>query len=385
MIDAELITDLAQLKDVAPAWDELAVANAQPMCSPTWMLGWWRHLAPSHMSMRVIAVRERDRLIGLGPFFVDTTHRGRVDYRLLSYATPRISPLAIPGQEWKVARAVAETLSRADPRPDVVALEQVPLSSQWAVALREEWPGQVRPPIRQYSVKGSPTVSLRAGSFESWLTDKSSSFRGEMRKHRRKFAALGGLARMSTEDTLSADIASFVRLHTARWEGRGTSDIATRQESWSAMLQEIGREHLSTGRLRIWVLEIEREPIAAQLCAAAGGEVILLNSGWDEQFARLSPAMLGMLAAIEDSFARGDRRIDLAPGEQQFKLRLADGNDPVAWTILMAPGWRLPLTGARVAPMLTRVAVQRTAKRSLSQQNADRLRRLRKQWRRESL
>lgn len=385
MIDAELITEPAQLTEVVPAWDELAVANAQPMCSPAWMLGWWRHFAPAYASMRVVAVRERDRLVGLAPFFVDTTHRGRVDYRLLSYATPRISPIAIPGLEWKVAQAVAETLSKADRRPDIVALEQAPLSSQWAVALREGWPGPIRPPIRQYSVKGSPTVSLRAGSFERWLTEKSSSFRGEMRRHRRKFAALGGLARTSTEETLSADIATFVRLHTARWEGRGTSGIATRQESWSAMLQEIGREHLSTGRMRIWLLEIEGEPIAAQLCAAAGGEVILLNSGWDERFARLSPAMLGMLAAIEDSFARGDQRIDLAPGEQQFKLRLADGNDPVAWTILMAPGWRLPLTGVRVAPMLTQVAAQRTVKRSLSQENANRLRRLRMRLRGDSL
>ena len=382
MIDTELISDPALLHDIEGPWDELAVARSQPMCSPAWMLGWWRHFAPPQARLRVVAVRERGRLIGVAPFFVEENRRGRVDYRLLGYATPRVSPLALPGQEWKVAREIAATLLRARPRPDLVALEQAPLASVWPVALRDGWPGRARPILRQYNIQGSPIVSLRAESFDEWLATRSASFRREIRRHRRRFESLGGAVRASTPQTLHADIAAFMRLHADRWRGRGVSGISSNQDSWTALMREIGSAHLEAGRWRMLMLEIEGEPIAAQLSAAAGGEVVLLNGGWDERFARLSPAMLAMLATIEDAFAHDAKRVDLCPGEQAFKLRIADGNDPVAWSIVMIPGRRLPLTYARSAPMLARHLVREATKRALSDEQTDRVRSLRNQVRR---
>ena len=89
MLDCELIIDPSRLLELAPAWDELAVVQAQPMGSPTWMLSWLRHVAPASVSARVVAVRKGERLVGVGPFFVDEARRGRVDYRLLGEAMPR--------------------------------------------------------------------------------------------------------------------------------------------------------------------------------------------------------------------------------------------------------------------------------------------------------
>src|SRR5579863_6018498 len=201
MIDSELITEPAQLERITDAWDELALARSQPMCSPAWMLGWWRHLAPPAARLRVVAIRERERLIGLAPFFVEEKPHGRIDYRLLNCSSPRVSPLALPGQEWRVAREIAATLAQARPRPDLVALEQAPLASHWAIALRDGWPGRMRPVTRQYAIQGSPTVTLQAGSFEQWLAARSASFRRETRRRRQQFAKLGGSTRASTRQT----------------------------------------------------------------------------------------------------------------------------------------------------------------------------------------
>jgi hypothetical protein len=132
-----------------------------------------------------------------------------------------------------------------------------------------------------------------------------------------------------------------------------------------------------TDPIRVWVVEIDGEPIGAQLCAGGGGEVLLMNGGWDERFAKLSPARLAELAALEDAFARGERRADLGPGEQPAKLRLADGNDPIAWTIVLLPSGRLPLAYARSAPMLAGRRARETAERVLSEEQAKRVRELR--------
>jgi CelD/BcsL family acetyltransferase involved in cellulose biosynthesis len=377
MLDGELLDDVRTIEKIRPDWHKLAVANAAPMSLPAWMLGWLRHVAPADAVPRIVAVRERGRLVGLAPMFVETNKRGRVDYRVLNAPAPRISPLAIPGREWEVAEVVAKALAEARPRADVIALEGGTMASPWPRALADAWPGRLAPHAIQYHVQASPVVSITADSFEDWLASKSSTYRAEVRRNRRRFDKAGGSTRISTQATLREDVATFLRLHKSRWNGRGESGIVAVEEGMRALLTDVGAELMDEGHLRLILLELDGEPIAAQLNAAAGGEVLCMNGGWDERFAKLAPSLLCQLAGLEDAFIRGDRRLDMGPGTQRFKWRMADGNEPVAWTILMLPRLRLPLTYARTAPMLARRRVIGAAKRSLSDEQAARLRGLR--------
>jgi CelD/BcsL family acetyltransferase involved in cellulose biosynthesis len=194
-----------------------------------------------------------------------------------------------------------------------------------------------------------------------------------MRRMRRQFAERGGVARIADAQTLERDVELFMQLHASRWEGRGSSTIVEQGQGYGAMLADIGRAHIDSGRFRLWILEVEDTPISAQLFAQAGGEVAYYNGGWDERFAKLKPAMLGILEAIEQAFALGDERLDLGPGAQSYKLRLADGDDPLTWSMLMPPGRRLPLTFARSARTLTVASARATAKRRLSESNIERM------------
>lgn len=382
MLETELIDDLAALNTLATAWDALAVANRQPLAAPAWMLGSFRHLPPKHGLLRAVAVRDRGRLVGIAPLFANCERRARIDYSPMSGAMPRVSPLAVPGHEWEVAEAISHMLARADPKPDVVALESAPLASHWPLALRQGWPGPARPIMRRYYVQPSLTTALSGDSFDDWLATKSSNFRGQIRRARRQFEAAGGSVRLATPATLHDDVATFMRLHASRWDALGESAIVARAAGWTALLEQIGREQLDSGRLRLVMLELDGEPISAQAFAAAGGEVIHLNGGWDERHAKLKPSLLGILAGLEDALARGDERLDLGPGDQAYKTRIADGNDPVAWTMLVVPRPRMPLTLARVAPTLARIAARDAAKRALTGEQVDRLRALRGRLRR---
>src|ERR1700722_9085093 len=378
MLSSELIVDARALDGLRSEWDELAVACGLPLMAPATVMSWWRHLAPANAEPRSVAVRDGKKLIGLAPFYVTPEERQRVDYRLPGIElAARLSPLAAPGREWEVAGEVAQVLATAHPRPDLIALEGHPVASQWPAALRDSWPGALRPPLRQYVTQGAPTVSLGQPTFEGWLSGKSANFRSQMRRMRRQFVADGGVARVSTEDKIAADIDTFMRLHAARWEKRGRSGIVAMGKKYSATIHEISRSHLQDGRFRLWILELQGTPISAQLFISAGSEVAYINGGWDERFAHLKPAILGILYAIEDAFAHSLERMDLGAGALPYKQRLADGSDPVAWNILVVPGSRLPLTVIRTAPMLARSALRDKAKRALSVQQAERLRDLR--------
>lgn len=377
MPETHLIASIEEAVEIAPDWDALAVADSAPQMAPGWIVPWWTHLAPATAEPRFVAVYERDELIGLAPFYAERRARyRRLDYRLPGIElTTRLTPLSKPGREWEVARSVSEALAAARPRPDVIALEGSPAASHWPAALREGWPSGLRRPVmHQYSVYPSPTVSLGHESYEAWLATKSAHFREHMRKARRKFVKAGGETRNSSLQTLEADVDALLRLHQSRWASRGDSSLIARREGVRAMLLDVGARMLESGRCKLMLLEIDGKPISAHFLICAGGEVLGINGGWDENWARLSPTVVHCLQLVEESIALGESRIDLGVGNEVYKRRIADGNDPVAWTMLLIPGWRLPLTRLRTAPVLGRQALRATAKRVLTPEQASRMR-----------
>ena len=374
MPDAELIDDVERLAALAPEWDALAVASELPQMSPAWVLAWWRHVAPEEAEPRTVAVRDGERLVGLAPFYV-AAGGGRVDYRLPGIEIAgRLAPLALAGREWGVAEAVAATLASARPRPDALRFEATPLDAHWLTALRDGWPGALRPPLRLPQVESNPMLSLEDPSFEQWLAGRSSNFRQQMRRLRRRFADAGGVSRLATRATLADDAAAFTRLHAMRWEDRGHSNLAELGDRFTAFVVELGEQLLDEGRLALRMLELGGEPICAQLFVSAGGTTLFVNGGWDERHADLKPSLLCLLDAVEHAFAQGMRRVDLGVGEQSYKLRFADGSAPLAWGVLMAPHGRLPLTAARTAPALARASLRDGARRVLSERHVEQLR-----------
>jgi CelD/BcsL family acetyltransferase involved in cellulose biosynthesis len=376
MSEAELVVEPEALEAIAPEWDALAVASDMPMASPAWMLGWWRHAAPPDAQLRVAVVRDREGLAGIAPFYVVPGARGRAtDCRLLAGEfSSNVSLLARPGHEWDVAAACTGLLAETQPRPDLIALEPLPLASHWVAALRDHWPGPVRSLAFRYELNVSWTILLEGSSMEEWLAGRGSGLRRELRRRQRKFEALGGVARLSTPGTVDADIESFVALHAARWSTRGWSRLLALGDRLPLLLGELAGGLLEQGRFRLWILEIDGEPICADISIVAGREVVSLNRGWNERFANLSPAQLILLRKLEDCFERNDGRINLGWGENQAKLAFATGGEPIAWTLLLPWSRRLPSVLARNAPMLARNRLRQAAEHALTQEQMARLR-----------
>ncbi|HEU4702437.1 MAG TPA: GNAT family N-acetyltransferase [Conexibacter sp.] len=375
MPEAELVTDVESLDGLAAEWDALAAANGLPQLSPAWVRAWWQHVAPEGAAPRVVAVRDGDQLVGLAPFYVDRTGGGRRDYRLPGIEiAARLAPLAAPGREWDVAEAIGTTLTNADPRPDALRFEGIPIEGHWLTALRDGWPGALRPVLRVMNVDGNPLMSMAEPSFEQWLADRSSNFRQQMRRLRRRFAEQGGVSRVASKATLADDAAALTRLHAMRWDGRGHSNLVDLGERFTAFVVALGEQLLDDERFALRILELDGEPICAQLFVRAGGTTLFVNGGWDERHAALKPSLLCLLDAVEEAFGLGVARFDLGVGVQSYKLRFADGSAPLAWGVLMLPGARLPLTAARTVPALAQARLRDGARRMLPERQVERLR-----------
>jgi CelD/BcsL family acetyltransferase involved in cellulose biosynthesis len=371
MSEAELIVEEARLEELEDAWDTLAMANAEPASGPAWMLGWWRHVAPSGSQLRVVAVHDHDELIGIFPLCTEPAEPHR--YRLLAHDFGCcVTPLAMPGRAWETAELTGRILATAEPRPCAIELAPMPAASPWVMALRERWPGRMRPIVYRTELYTVPTVTLHEESFDAWMQGCRPHFRANLRRYRRRFEEAGGSERFSTAETVVEDIEMFAKLHTARWAGHGTSRYLTVAESLPAFLGGLAGDLLSLGRFWMLIHEIDGEPICVNFCIAGGGETLDVSYGWDERFKHLSPPTLSMSRMIEEAFRRGEDRLNLGRGLAEPKGNLANGADASTSEVLLPFCTLLPLALARAAPRVARERV----KQALSEEETSSVRSL---------
>ena len=375
---AELICDIGHADALAPEWDALAVGCGAPTSCPGWMLGWWRHLAPSSAALRLIAVRRDGELIGVLPFYVDLASRSteRV-YRLLADDfSPRVMPVGRPDCIWGVAQAAARLLGRPELRPDRIELGPIPADSPWPVALRERWPEAIRPFAYRGELLMAPTIWLEHRSFDDWLAERGGRFRANLRRYRRLFKEAGGTYRLTSPTTVTADIDTFVELHARRWDGRDSRLVAI-GDRLAPFLEHVAASLLEQQRFRLLVLQLDGKPICADLWLAAGGEVSGINAGWDERYKRLSPPQLAFAQTLEDACARGDRRLNLGWGTVDYKRKYTSGAHAISWEVLLPPGPQLVRTVPRALPGIAGRRLAATVKRGLPEAHVSRLRELR--------
>jgi CelD/BcsL family acetyltransferase involved in cellulose biosynthesis len=338
------------------------------------MLAWWRQIAGRQPALRIVAARDRGELVGIVPLQTQGAHDS---YRLLADDLgTTVTPLSRLGREWEVARAAAGLLG-SELHPDLIELGPVPAFSPWAAALREGWPGLVRPLAWRRNLSPFPTLDLEGRSFDEWLGQRSSRFRANVRRYRRLFAEAGGTYRRATADTIAADVRTFVELHANRFEQRFPSRLLALGDRLTSFLEDVAGALLPDERFRLLVLELDGTPICADLWLAAGGEVTGFNIGWDRRYGHLSPPRLAFLQTLEDACERGACRVNFGLGNVQYKQAYANAEDAVSWEVLLPGSRNLVRLLPKALSGIAGARLRQTAKRRLTEEQVSRLRELR--------
>jgi CelD/BcsL family acetyltransferase involved in cellulose biosynthesis len=343
-VTVRTIVERRALDAIDAEWDALAVAAGRPYSAPAWMLAWWEHVRPTGAELSTVTVHDGDRLVGLAPFYA---HGSR--YRLLgAEVASNVEPLAAPGSQRAVVEAVAAELADAEPAARTIDLQLQDESPGWATLLRDAWPSGSEPWHGAGASVAAPFVEIEAGAdFESWLKGKSSKFRYWVRQGRRKLEGARAEFRLSTAETLEHDVRRLLALHRLRHEEAGS--VLLGGDGLERMLLAAGAELLPAGRFRLVCLDIDGQVASAQLMLIAGGEAAGWNGGFDPIYAKLSPAMHTVIHGLGVAMEDGCRRLDLGPGPQPYKYRLADGERQLASSVLVPRGSGYALTRLKLA------------------------------------
>ena len=338
------------------AWDDLAVVRGRPFCAPAWMLAWWREARTGDARLRVVLVLDgAAELVGVGPFFAQVRF-GLAEMRLLGAGfSHRIGPLARPGAEVPVAGALAGALATMRPRPASVVFEGIDLAEPWPELLAAQWPGR-RPRLRTDLVMPAPVLRMTP-SFDDWLSRRERHFRKEARRTERRLLEKGAEPQLAHDGEAVADL---MRLHHARWAGRGGSSI---EQTAARVIAAAASELADRQRLLVALLRTARGPIAAELVVRAGDTATFWGGGFDPDWARFAPGTQTMLVALRAVGGLGATRADLGGGDHAYKQRLADANEPLAWRTLFPRGVRYPLIRLVLAPKHARLALRGAGRR----------------------
>lgn len=332
-LDTEILSDAAAVDRIASDWDALALSAGKPYCAPGWLMPWWGNVAPAGALLRVVVAREEGRVSGVAPYALMPWRAGLWRATLLATdLSSRVEPLGDP----TALRALAAAADELAPQPARVDLAGLPSDSLWPGLVGT---GHGRPSWHQRIVEvPAPTVAVDLDSLPDWLGTRSSNFRQQMRRARRKLDEAGGVFRLAVSaEEIERDLEHFERLHRARWDWRGGSDSI--RPGARAMLAEAGRQ-MGSERFRLMSLELDGTVIGSQLFLAAGGEMTYWNGGFDDRFAAFKPSLIGLVEAIRIAIEEGYSRFDLGPGDQGYKARFSDSHDGVVWETVIPRGVR---------------------------------------------
>jgi CelD/BcsL family acetyltransferase involved in cellulose biosynthesis len=350
-----VVTEVADLAPFLDGWDSLAIACNRPFCAPAWMLAWWAEERTGDARLRITIVAEGEQVVAVAPFFAQVTY-GLNELRLLAAGfSHRIGIVAEPGREKEAAGLLAPALATIDPTPASIVFEGIDLRDSWPELLAAAWPGRT-PRARTDITMQAPMIQL-GDSYETWMEGRARKFRKEARRNARRLEEDGVVSRIASDREA---ITALLRLHEARWEDRGGSDVS---DSAVRVVCDAAERLVPKNRLQVVMLESADGPIAAELILRAGNVAAFWTGGFDPEWSRNAPGTQTMLVALQDAAAAGVMSADLGGGDHPYKRRMADESVPIAWRTLFPRGWRYPLIRLRLAPKHMRQLARRVVRR----------------------
>jgi CelD/BcsL family acetyltransferase involved in cellulose biosynthesis len=187
--------------------------------------------------------------------------------------------------------------------------------------------------VRVVQEEVCPVVRL-GGSFDGYLRSLPKKERHEVRRKARNFerdAPSGTLRILTARDEALAALPDFFRLH--RLSAPDKERFLT--PAVEAFFREITGAMADAGWLRLYILDVESEPIAAMYTFAADERLLVYNSGFDPAYARISVGMVLTGMVIEDAANSGLALCDFLRGNEAYKYRFGASDTPI-WRVIAA-------------------------------------------------
>jgi CelD/BcsL family acetyltransferase involved in cellulose biosynthesis len=315
------VVALAEMRD---EWQELFRATAAaPFLSWEWMTAWQQTFGRK-LTPRLLCARDQSgALIGLLPLGEENCSVAGLPLRKLSLlgagdgAADYVEVLAQPGREQQCARALLEHLA-TDRSFDLLELDGLAAESLCLPMLIESFGDH-----KDFRLQLQPRYLCPQMTLNVTAEELLSS--GKLKRLVHKLERMPGFEHRLVTAPAEADEAfeRFIRLHEARWAASGEAGAISAQ-TMKQFQREVVRRMAQAGWLRIEELWVEGDCRAALYGFETGRRYYLYLSGYQPEWAKLSPGFAIIGLAISRAIERGVREIDFLRGDEAYKAAWAD-------------------------------------------------------------
>jgi CelD/BcsL family acetyltransferase involved in cellulose biosynthesis len=304
------------LGSARPDWTALAERCGNVFSTWEWADVWWRHFG-ARVRPAIGLVRDEE---GAPSALLPLCVRGRRPLRLARFIgygpADQLGPVCAPDK----MPAALGALERDG--CDALLAERLPpghgLSGR---TLRRE---------------SSPVIAVPEGGWEEYVAGRSRNLRSQLGRKRRALERDHELAFRLCDDQgrVGDDMETLFRLHRARWgeEGSGAFD-----SDRAAFHREFAAVALERGWLRLWLAQVDGQPVAAWYGFRFGGAESYYQSGRDPAWERSSIGFVLLAHTMRAAMEDGVSEYRLLRGGEAYKDRFATA-DPGVETVATGRG-----------------------------------------------
>lgn len=246
-------------------------------------------------------------------------------------------PVSAPEDEKAVALVAGLALAERSDEWAVLILDNVHAAAPWVETLRR---CSTRPLAALEAHRELvPYVDLSGiPSWDDYLATRSRKLRAQLRRGLRVLERdhTVRLRRTRRADELGADLSAFFDLHHRRRQQKGGSTLSGARARGA--LADFAAAALKAGWLRLWLLDVDEQPIAAWYGWRIGQRYAHYQSGLDPAWSRASAGMVLQGLTIRDAIEDGAAEYDMLVGGEVYKQRLATGQRE-ARTVVITRAW----------------------------------------------
>jgi CelD/BcsL family acetyltransferase involved in cellulose biosynthesis len=310
--------DWAPLLDVSP--------SRSLFLTWEWLSTWWRHLSGGR-SLRLLVVRSHGEAVAIAPLSVRPPQWTRLSpMRALEFmgtgsvGSDYLDLIIKPGYERQAVFAIADDLRR---RRLMLELSQMNRTGCLAAELARQL-GRYGWTEREQATAVCPWIKLSGHTWDSYLATLGQGHRSNLRRQlkllNQRFEVR--FEQVRSEEERGEALQHLIMLHGLRWQERGGSN-ALHEPGLRAFHEDFSRLALERGWLRLFVLRLNGQPVAALYGFRFGRVFYFYQSGFDPAYATYSMGSVIVGLTIKQAIEEGAEEYDFLHGDEPYKFHWA--------------------------------------------------------------
>jgi CelD/BcsL family acetyltransferase involved in cellulose biosynthesis len=308
-----------------PEWRELLARDPDRhiFATPEWNKVWWEEFGAGKDLFLLTMARSED-VVAIVPLYRKTENERRI-LRFIGGIdlTDYLGPICSIDDRDEVAATLVRWLADTDVEWDEFDAHNMPVPFGFAEFLVDHADRQGY----RFSLEQEETAALLLlpDDWDSYLADLKGKERHELKRKRRRLEREHPDARVrrATEETLQADLKTFVEMHRGAEGMKGhfmRPEIAT-------FFERMADVFMPLRWLRVDLLEIGDRAVSSTFGFELDGTYYLYNSAFEPEAHRLSPGLVLVSELVRTSISQRLRVFDFLRGHERYKYQL--GAEPV--------------------------------------------------------